>query len=147
VSHDSYLRTLQEALRLLRARDRTESEVRDRLLTKGFDEGDVGLVVKSLRDRRYLDDERVAMRAAELAGKGRPKGRRRLEAELLGRGAEESAIEKALGSLGDQLESALTALKLRPAKTPERDAAYLARLGFDEETVRAAIERVYGDLG
>lgn len=144
-SHETYHRAMQAALRRLRTRDRTEAELRQHLSNKGFGEPEVGLVLKSLTDQRYLDDDRLAKRAVEVA-KDKPKGRLLIEHELAARGAHEEAVEGAIADLGDELQSALNALNSRKPDTPAKGAAFLQRRGFEEDTVRTALERVYGEL-
>lgn len=148
--HEAYEKALRTALRLLRHRDRTEEEVRRRLESKGTAEGVLELVLTTLKGARYLDDARLADRAAELARTDRPIGRLRLESELRGRGTDEESIDTALEPFDDVAEAeraeALLRSRLKPDDPVRKSAAYLARRGFDDEVVRTVIERVHGDL-
>jgi regulatory protein len=138
---------MQAALRLLRARDRTEAELRLSLLTKGFKEPEVGLVLKTLAEARYVDDRRVAERVVEKSVL-EASGHLLVEHRLRERGVGPDEAEGALGSLPDQAELAERAFwKLRkPGDTPARAASRLERKGFDEETVRAVIERHFPEF-
>ena len=147
-THEQYQRAMQAALRLLRARDRTEAEVRDSLSTKGFNEPEIGLVLSTLRVARYVDDARVAQRAVELASLEDPKGRLLLEGALKARGAQDAVIQEALANLANEDDLAEAAFQKcrKPGDTPARAAARLARKGFDEDTVRAVVERHFPEF-
>jgi SOS response regulatory protein OraA/RecX len=139
---------MEAALRQLRGRDRTESEVRQALGAKGFDQATIGLVLKTLAERRYVDDGRVAQRAVEVASKARPKGRELVEHELRARGIDEAEIERALAQAADDVELAESLFERhrKPGDSPARAAARLARQGFDEDTVRTVIERHFPEF-
>ena len=64
----------EAALRLLDYQDRSEKELRERLLKKDYPEEDVDLVIRSLKDCGLLDDRRYAelfARSKLSSGKGR----------------------------------------------------------------------------
>lgn len=138
---------MQAALRLLRSRDRTESELRTALLAKGFAEDQVDQALKTLKLARYVDDARIAERAVELASQDRTSAAL-IETKLRARGAGEEAIDHALANAPDQAELAEAAFwsARKPGDTPARAAARLARKGFDEDTVRAVIERHFPEF-
>ena len=92
--HVAYQKAMRAALRLLRHRDRTEHEIREKLAQKGFGEPETDLALVTLQSSGYVDDARVADRAAEMALARRPAGRLRLERELRARGTSEDDIER-----------------------------------------------------
>lgn len=138
---------MQATLRLLRSRDRTEAEIRTALLTKGFDDAEIGLVLSELAKYRYVDDSRVAERAVEKAARDQS-GRLLVEHKLSLRGVSEDEIEKALADLPAETDLAEEAFwkHRKPGDTPARAAARLARKGFDEDTVRTIIERHFPEF-
>lgn len=138
---------MQAALRLLRTRDRTEAELRLSLSTKGFKEPEVGLVLKSLEEARYVDDKRVAEREVEKAVL-EASGHLLVEHKLQQRGVEEGRIDDALSNLPDQLALAEQAFwkNRKPGDTPARAAGRLARKGFDEDTIQAVVERHFPEF-
>lgn len=138
---------MQAALRLLRSRDRTEAEIQEALASKGFPTEQVEQVLKTLKMARYVDDARIAERAVELATREH-KGAGRVESDLQSRGAAQEAIDLAISSATNKDELAELAFwkTRKPGDTPGRAAARLARRGFDEDTVRAVIERHFPEF-
>lgn len=144
---EAYQKAMRTALRLLRQRDRTAHEIREKLTQKGFTEAESNLVLVTLQNSGYVDDSRVADRAAEIALTDRPAGKVKLEHELRARGASDHDIERVLAEFDEpsETERAETLLKkkMKPHDTAQKSASFLARKGFDEEVVRTVIERVY----
>jgi regulatory protein len=145
--HDKYLQAMQAALRMLRLRDRTEAELAQALTTRGFGEPELGLVLQTLRESRYVDDERIAERTVELSASD-PKGRALLEQWLRSRGTDDGVVDQALEALADETTLAEASFEhhRKPGDTPARAAARLARKGFDEDTIRAVIERHFPEF-
>ena len=145
-NHDKYLQGMQAALRLLHLRDRTEAELAQALSTKGLMEPELGLVLRTLRELRYLDDERIASRAVE---RGQLKGRALIEYELQQRGTEPEVTARATGALSEtetERAEAIFQQTRKPLDTPAKAAARLARKGFDEDIVRTVIERHFPEF-
>lgn len=137
-----YEKALLVALRSLRQADRLRAEVERALLDKGFTAATVEAVLNRLETWRFLDDRRtVDERVTQL--RRRHHGRARIAAALLERGAPEDAVLRELAALDDEteVESALGLLARRHDDTPARAGRYLAGRGFDEDTIRAALER------
>ena len=118
---------MQAALRLLRSRDRTEAEIRTALLSKGFEDAEIGLVLSELAKYCYIDDTRVAERAVEKAARDQS-GRLLVEHKLTLRGVPEDEIEKALADMPDETELAEESFwkHRKPGDTPARAAARLS---------------------
>lgn len=138
---------MRAALRLLRQRDRTAHEMREKLAQKGFGEAETNLALVTLQSAGYVDDSRVADRAAEIALTLRPAGRLKLEHELRARGASEDDIERVLAEFDGPSETERAEKLLKQRKKPddsaEKSASFLTRKGFEEEVVRTVIERIY----
>ena len=80
---DLLRQTFERAVKLLAAKPRSVTELRERLLRrKGTTEAVVETVISRLREYGYLDDERFAFSYASFKVKQRPLGRRRLERDL-----------------------------------------------------------------
>ena len=129
------------AARALRHRDRSRADVAARLENAGVGEDEREAVLHTLERIGYVDDARFAQsRAAALASRGRGDALIRDDLEASGVGGE--AIEEALASLEPEADRAraLAAAKGRSAAT----ARYLARNGFSEESVEAAVGSVAG---
>lgn len=152
-------KTLQSAVdtavRFLAGRPRSEYEVRRRLRSSGADETLIEAVLALLRRHQLLDDAAFARYWVEQRQTFRPRGARLLRAELNARGvdaalsqevaeetrptAEEDAYRAAAKRarlLGDLGETAFTV----------RLGSFLARRGFDWETITPVVKRVWGEL-
>ena len=138
---------MRAALRLLRQRDRTAHEMREKLAQKGFGEAETDLALVTLQSAGYVDDSRVVDRAAEIALTQRPAGRLKLDQELRARGASEDDIERVCAEFDVPRETEraekLLNKRIKPGDSAEKSASFLARKGFEEEVVRTVIERVY----
>lgn len=147
-------RCKEAGLRLLTYRPRSERELRTRLRQKNFAADIVDDCVVDLERAGLIDDQEFARLAARDRLRSRPMGRRMLEAELRARGVEAKHASAAADAAiddgeGDESDLALRAArKFRhrdgedPASTRRRFYAFLARRGFDSETIRAAMDRV-----
>ncbi len=144
------------ALRLLKARDRTRTVLRRRLLAKGHEPAAVGVVLDRLEEVGLLDERASAERAvARELRKGAATARllqQRLFAEGVGREIASEVIEAALRDV-DPVEAAEAEARAWVRKHPGLDRATaarrlmgrLTRRGFDGETVRTVAERVLGE--
>jgi regulatory protein len=142
------------ALRFLAQRPRTEQEVRRRLQRAGVDETAVQSVLDRLRQHGLVDDTAFAQYWVEQRQTFRPRGARLLRAELRQHGidaaAAEAAAETTEASAGDDAYRAarkrarqLSAADERAFKT--RLAQFLARRGFDWETISAVVNRLWDE--
>jgi regulatory protein len=124
------------AARALRHRDRSRAQVAERLARAGVDEGRRDEALDTLERVGYVDDGRYAAnRAAALAARGL--GDAGIRHDLEAAGVPAAAVEEALSTLEPETERAraLAARNGRSAKT----AAQLARKGFGEEAIEAAV--------
>jgi regulatory protein len=123
------------AARALRHRDRSRSQIDDRLARAGVEDDRRADALDTLERIGYVDDARfAAARAASLAGRGF--GDEAIRAFLADDGVAPGAVDKAVASLQPELERA-AAIVASLGASP-RTAARLARKGFGEEAVEAA---------
>lgn len=128
---------IEVAARSLRHRDRSRSEVDERLAKAGVGEEERAEALDRLAAMGYVDDGRFAVsRATALAAKGQ--GDAAIRFDLRGRGIDAEAIETAVAELAPEAERAVElADRLgRTAKT----AGQLRRKGFGAD----ALEAVFG---
>lgn len=146
---------LDAALSYLGPARRTCAEVRRHLARKGFGDEAVNGAEARLLELGLLDDAALAAAWVELAVLGRREGRAKVKATLAGRGVDPAVIAEALagvdGDAGDsgELKRAIAAgaARLRatsgpPATLRRRLWGYLARRGFDTDTVEQACNRL-----
>ncbi len=126
---------IEVAARSLRHRDRSRSEVDERLAKAGVGEAERAEALERLAQLGYVDDGRFAAdRATALAGRGQ--GDAAIRFDLQGRGVEPEAIEAAVAGLVPEAERAVElADRLgRTAKT----MGQLRRKGFGADALEAA---------
>lgn len=82
---------------------KTEKQVKDYLCLKGFDALAAERAVEKLKEYKYADDLQFAALYVEM--NGRQKGARRIKAELMQKGIDETKAEQALLMLSEERSS------------------------------------------
>lgn len=136
------------AMHLLTDMDRTECQLRDKLLTGGYPEDIAEQAIDYVKSFGYINDREFARRFVE--NKKHIKSRKELYVLLSRKGLDsgliEDVFEECLG--GGEAEAAIYALLRRKRFNPEtatekekqKAGAYLARKGFHYEDIRRAIQ-------
>lgn len=148
VADDEPHRVRSAALALLAVRQRSREELRRRLRQKGFAAEVVDSCLARLEHLKLLDDGAFAQAFARDRRRFRPQGKLRTVIELRGRGVDEDlavrAVDEALADEGeseaDLARQAAARFRVRPGEDPakarRRLYAFLARRGFEPDTVR-----------
>jgi regulatory protein len=151
---DETSRATEAALVFLAQRPRSEREVRTRLRRGGYRDEAIAQVIARLHDWRYLDDVDFARRWVENRVTHRPRGQRLLQQELRQKGIDaETAREVIAAAELDEAAAAEDLARHRlasytgddPAAVRRRLSAYLARRGYDYDTIRRALEQTLGE--
>jgi regulatory protein len=129
-------RALAAATRALQAHPLTERRLDERLRRSGFVPRERAEALGTLRRAGFLDDERFALGRAELLAE-RFGGDAFIRHDLRGQGLDDETIERALAALTPESTRAVRAAASRGGGV--RAARYLARRGFGEEAIEAAI--------
>jgi regulatory protein len=117
------------ALRLLSSRPRSETEMRTRLAMRGIDPSAIDDEVERLRTSGLLDDQKFADAWVEDRKRVSPRGRRMVRYELLGRGIEPEAADRAVQDIDDR-ETALLLARGRARRAPLTSyEAFFAKVG------------------
>jgi len=157
----------ESALRLLSHRARTRSELRLRLLRRDLPEPAVDAVLDDMERLGYLDDEQFARSFVRDRVRARPRGRRRLLAELRRRGVAPGVAERAIDSTFQDEDTEEASLAVAAARAWARRATdeergalcgsgepadrerarrrfwgYMSRRGFGPDAIRAGLGRV-----
>jgi SOS response regulatory protein OraA/RecX len=147
VQQDELAKARAVALRMLRASAKLGNEVRARLTERGFGPDVIERILTELHAKKVLNDA-VTLDAAVASAKRRGYGVDHVRASLLRRGAREEDVEAALQGIDEREQQAIaeSLLAERPAykSRPKRAIRLLESRGFDEDTVRTVIERLYG---
>jgi regulatory protein len=135
------------AVRYLAKRERTEAQVAACLSRAGASAARIRSLLTRFREQGYLNDDAYAGRWAHARLARCPMGQARLEAELLAKGFERAAVEKAVrqaygGTTQRTLARKLLIQRLGRAGAGDRrrGASLLRRYGFDENV----IEELFG---
>ena len=134
--------TREAALHLLSYRPRSVRELRDRLIRKNLDAARVDRCLEGLREAGFLDDAAFAEAHTREAVRLRPRGSRRLVAELRQKGVAESTASAAVERVMVDEESPDSALALRAAEGWYRRAGDDARSLLCGRGERAQVERI-----
>ena len=141
------------AIRFLSYRNRSEKEVRDKLLNKGFCEDIIDCLLIELKEARLVNDVKFAMAFVHDKMILRPMGPLLIRKELKRFGLAESAIELAVEEAFRDKTSFEVGLemvqkKYRQSKNPDwlktkkRLADFLYRRGFDWDVSREILEQL-----
>ena len=135
------------ALTLLGRRDFTAAELRQRLIDKGHDPGEVAEQIELLTADGTLDDARVAASHLRVASQIKGRGRMRIRQELQARGIAKSVIEPLIAEMPSEDEDAAIQKFLSRKRVPATlDAAarnkvfqQLMRKGFTADAISKAL--------
>jgi len=146
-------RANNNAYALLRARPRSEVELRQRLKMKGYKKPVIDTVVEDLRRLGYVDDAKFAKLWVESRMHLNPVGDVILRQELKVKGVADSLIEDALAAKAEAYNESEIAKsmaierferfkKMDRRKALKRVYDFLLRRGFSYETVRSVVEEL-----
>ena len=146
-------RARNNAYSLLRARPRSEAEIRSRLKLKGYSDSIIDECVEGLRRLGDIDDEKFAKFWVESRMHLNPVGDIVLKAELKAKGVREDIIEATLEDKAaryDEYEVAFSMARERferlkkfdRKKSMKRLYDFLVRRGFKYENVQKIIEEL-----
>ncbi len=152
------VRIRERCLRLLDRRARTRRELSDRLRQDDIDPGLAERVLDRLQEQGLVDDQSFARLFIRDRSRAHGLGKRRLQAELTRRGVAREIVEQALdeelppeedddcAALARRKAQAYRGLPLEVAR--RRLTAFLARRGFQWQSIRPAVERALpGETG
>ncbi|MEP6921118.1 MAG: regulatory protein RecX [bacterium] len=146
-SEEARRRTFQRAIKMLSAKSRSVTELREILLQgRGATRAAVEEVVARLREYGYLDDERFAVGYASLKLRQRPLGRQRLRRDLVMKKVDKAVVDEALdvvfaevseAELIDRAIEKRNRIRGRPSNRAQAKSLFdhLIRQGFPFELV------------
>ena len=148
---------LNRVYRFLSYRPRSKKEIERYLAKIGAGEVVANLVIKKLEKQKYIDDFEFARWWVEQRIEFRPVGEEKLKAELFQKGVRKEIIEEVIKSQIPKPKSQNLAFKvakkilsrykgLSQAEFRRKMGSFLARRGFDWETIKETVDRVQKDL-
>lgn len=126
---------------------KTEKELKDYLIKKGFDEEIVFEVIKKLKEYSFVDDDIYAKNF--IKSKSKRSGKRKLSFELKKRGIDENLINENIKEYADDSETILPLcekyLKNKPRdyKTKQKAYRFLSSRGFVSEDIISALNKYF----
>ncbi|WP_041844177.1 RecX family transcriptional regulator [Thermotoga sp. RQ7] len=136
---------LKYALRLLKYRVRFESELRNRLKSKGFSDEEIENTIATLKKQGYIDDEKAAYLFAVDEMRLKLFGPKIVKMKLRSLGVDEEtserAIERALSEIDFPEE--LKRLKVR-FKSRQEMKDYLYKRGFEISHIEEILDQIDG---
>ena len=152
---DDVERAHEKALHFLSNRPRSEWEVRQNLQKAGYEAAAIERVLERLRGVGLVDDVAFARYWLDNRAQFRPKGALALRQELRRKGVAREVIDAVLtesehaddaAALHAALAQADRYRRLPRPEFAQKLGAYLARRGFDYETVREAVNAAWQHL-
>ena len=149
---DPAAKAKQAALRLLALRDYSEHQLRQKLATRGYDDGLIDGLLEGFRRLGYVDDDAYAARQVRQMAMEKRYGNRRIEVSLREKGLSRERIEEALGTVREELSEtqALEALIrkmtgptfVKDDKGKRRLVQRLMGRGFPPQLIYEMMERI-----
>ena len=147
---DQHQRGMNAAVRLLGYRPRSEAELRERLLRRGFEKATIDSVMGKLKEQNLVDDTAFAEFWKENRQSFRPRSQRMTRLELRRKGVDSGVIDRIVAEIDDG-DSAYRAAqpKARQMKAADYDVfrrrlgEYLRRRGFDYEVIKRTVEKMW----
>lgn len=137
--------------KLIEFRDRTEKELRGKLLEKGYDENTIEDEIAFLKDYGYINDARYAQRFVSDAVNLKKWGKIRIRTELLRKGVQgeivDNAIEDAFceesdNRLFDMMQKRFKDSDFGNIKERNRIFNFYMRRGFTPDEIKGAMNRM-----
>ncbi len=152
---DDVEKAREKALRFLGNRPRSEWEVRQNLQKAGYEAATIDRVLERLRGVGLVDDAAFVRYWLDNRAQFKPKGAVALRQELRLKGVDREVIDAVLAesehtddnaALRSALAKADRYRQLPRQEFAQKLGAYLARRGFDYETVREAVNAAWQQL-
>jgi regulatory protein len=151
---DRCQRCLNAALRYLGYRPRSESELRQRLIRRGFDSQATEKTLTRLKEQGLVDDVAFARFWKENRESFSPRSRRLTGLELRRKGLSRDVIASVLDEI-DETDSAYRAALVKARRLSVNDyslfrrrlGAYLGRRGFGYDIISSTVARLWKERG
>ncbi|QTA38150.1 RecX family transcriptional regulator [Thermosipho ferrireducens] len=124
---------INDALRLLKFRARSENEIKTRLKQKGYSREEIEQTIAFLKEKGYLDDEKFAYLFAYDALTLKKHGPFKIKWELRKLGVDEYIIEDTISKILEEVDIEEIKRELTKGLEPKKARELLYRKGFGGE--------------
>ncbi|WP_066892811.1 recombination regulator RecX [Clostridium nigeriense] len=149
---DNYLKCKNTALRIVEKTFKSEKELRDKLILKGYENEEIDKTIKFLKKYSFISDDNYTKMYVK--DKSRLQGKKKIKYDLMKKGISENIIEEEISNIDrdDERETAynLAIKKYNTIAKREDDKfklsqklyRYLLTKGYDYDTVSYAVKKV-----
>jgi regulatory protein len=140
----------RNGIRMLYSKDRTEFEVRQKLIRQGFDEDTADGAVMQLKSMGYINDRLYSHKYISDRLKLKPKSKKALVYELLNKGINREIIDEVLDEF--EIDESLIAYRIARKKFSKYDirdpliyrriVSFLTHRGFSHEVINDVIKQL-----
>ncbi len=150
---DTFEKYFNSALRFLSFRPRSEKEVRDNLKKKSVDPLIIEKIISKLKEKNFVNDSEFAKWWIESRTRFKPRSIKLIRIELKQKGIRGDILDKMINDEGLMMNDLEQAKKLVEKKIerykglPKHElyqklGGFLARRGFDWDTIKQSIDEV-----
>lgn len=148
---DNFLCCKNDAMRVIEKSYKTEKEMYDKLINKGYDESVVKKTIEFLKSYSFVDDLKYT--ELYIKEKIRSQGKNKIKYSLLKKGIDEKLVKEKLSQVDSDIEysvaETLAIKKYELIKKTEKDCRkqykklgdYLIRNGYDTEVVSSIVKK------
>lgn len=149
---DNYLKCKNTALRIVEKTFKSEKELKDKLILKGYDNEAIDKTISFLKEYNFLSDNNYAKMYVK--DKSRVQGKNKIKFDLIKKGINDNIIEEEISNIDreDEREGAynLAVKKYNTIAKRENDKfklsqklyRFLLSKGYDYDTVSYAVKKV-----
>jgi regulatory protein len=150
ISADEKEKALQSALRFIGFKQRTETEVINKLKKLKYSSEIIETIINELREKKYVDDMEFASQWIEIRGEAKPRGKNLIQFELRKKGIPAEIIEAAIEKVPDESNMALSLGKkymkrfssLNDDEFRKKMTGNLSRRAFPYSVVKETIDKL-----
>ena len=138
---------MNKAISYIARYQKTEKEIQEYLLKKGFEDEIIQEVIKKLKEYNFIDDDLFAQNYIKY--KTRSVGKRKLAYELRKKGIKETLIDNNIDIYSQDSDNVLLVAekylrnKPRDIKTKQKTYRYLLSRGFISEDIIRALNKIF----
>ncbi|MBV4420576.1 recombination regulator RecX [Clostridium tyrobutyricum] len=152
IHEDNYIKCKSSALNILERNYKTEKQISDKLLKKGYDIDTILRTLNFLKDYKFVDDNKFALLYVE--EKIQSCGRNKIKNELLKKGIKKCIVSKVLNEMDkcQYEENALICAKKKYDMIVKSEnnfqkvylklGSYLTRRGYDSELIKNILKKI-----